>query len=119
MRFKNGVAASLKMVYGAEMGRKYIFYCDRGELTLDERNDSIEIMPFGGEKERIDISSLVADGQKGHGGGDAELVRALYYSLSEEGESTTSLKESIECHLMGISAEESRHSGETVKVHRN
>ena len=118
MKFKNGVAASLKMVYGAEMGRKYTFYCSMGELTLDERNDSIEIMPFGEEKEKIDISALIASGQKGHGGGDAELVRALYYALSEEGESTTSLKESIESHLMGISAEEARHSGETVSVHR-
>ena len=101
------------------MGRKYIFYCDRGELTFDERANTIEIMPFGEDKEIIDVAALVGGGQKGHGGGDAELVKALYYALTEEGESTTSLKESIECHLMGISAEESRHSGETVNVHRN
>ena len=119
MHFKNGVAASLKMVYGAVMGRKYIFYCDRGELTFDERANTIEIMPFGEDKEIVDVAALVGGGQKGHGGGDSELVKALYYALSEEGESTTSLKESIECHLMGISAEESRRSGETVKVHRN
>ena len=118
MNFKNGVKASLKMVYGAVMGRKYIFYCDRGELTFDERTNTIEVMPFGKEKEIIDVAALVGGGQKGHGGGDAELVKALYSALTNEVESTTSLKESIECHLMGISAEESRHSGETVKVHR-
>ena len=118
MNFKNGVKASLKMFYGAVMGRKYVFYCDRGELTLDERTDSIEIMPFGEEKEVIDISALVGDGQKGHGGGDAELVKSLYTALTKSQESTTSLKASIECHLMGIAAEESRHSHETIKVHK-
>lgn len=119
MSFKNGVKASLKMVYGAFMGRKYIFYCDRGELIFDERNDTIEIMPFGEEKEVIDVSALVGGGQKGHGGGDSELVRELYAALSGETESTTTLKESLECHLMGISAEESRHNGGSlVTVHK-
>ena len=107
------------MVYGAFMGRKYIFYCDRGELIFDERNDTIEIMPFGEEKEVIDVSALVGGGQKGHGGGDSELVRELYAALSGETESTTTLKESLECHLMGISAEDSRHNGGSlVTVHK-
>ena len=73
---------------------------------------------LGEEKEVIDISALVGDGQKGHGGGDAELVKSLYTALTESQESTTSLKASIECHLMGIAAEESRHSHETIKVHK-
>ena len=119
MTFKNGVHASLKMVYGATMGRKYIFYCDRGELVFDERTDTIEVMPFGEEKETIDVSALVGGGQKGHGGGDSELIRELYSALAGEREISTTLKESLECHLMGISAEESRHGGGmTVKVHR-
>jgi predicted dehydrogenase len=118
MTFKNGVKASLKMVYAAEMGRKYIFYCDRGELILDERTETIEIMPFGEPKEVIDIKSLLQSGQKGHGGGDAELINKLYYILSGEGEGTTTLKESIECHLMGIAADESRQcGGKLVPVH--
>jgi predicted dehydrogenase len=118
MTFKNGVKASLKMVYAAEMGRKYIFYCDRGELILDERTETIEIMPFGEPKEVIDIKSLLQSGQKGHGGGDAELINKLYYILSGEEEGTTTLKESIECHLMGIAAEESRQcGGKLVPVH--
>lgn len=119
MTFKNGVKASLKMIYGAFMGRKYIFYCDMGELVFDERTDTIEVMPFGEEKEIIDVSALVNGGQKGHGGGDSELIRQLYAALSGETESTTTLKESLECHLMGISAEESRKNGGTlVSVHK-
>jgi predicted dehydrogenase len=119
MTFKNGVKASLKMIYGAFMGRKYIFYCDMGELVFDERTDTIEVMPFGEEKEIIDVSALVGGGQKGHGGGDSELIRQLYAALSGDTESTTTLKESLECHLMGISAEESRKNGGTlVSVHK-
>jgi hypothetical protein len=119
MTFKNGVHASLKMVYGATMGRKYIFYCTLGELVFDERTETIEIMPFGEEKEVLDVAALVGDGQKGHGGGDSEIVRALYSAIAEENEATTTLRESLECHLMGISAEESRRcGGMTVKVHR-
>ena len=119
MSFKNGVVASLKMIYAAEMGRKYIFYCDRGELCLDERTDTIEVMPFGEEKEIIDISALIQSGQRGHGGGDAELVKKLYYAISGDEEGTTTLKESIECHLMGIAADESRKTGGAlVRVHR-
>lgn len=119
MTFKNGVKASLKMVYGAFMGRRYVFYCERGELVFDERNDRIEVMPFGEETETIDLSELVKDGQKGHGGGDAELVKELYRALSGETEASTTLKGSVECHLMGISAEESRRNGgAVVRVHR-
>ena len=119
MSFKNGVVASLKMIYAAEMGRKYIFYCDRGELCLDERTDTIEVMPFGEDKEIIDISALIQSGQRGHGGGDEELVKNLYYAISGDEEGTTTLKESIECHLMGIAADESRkNGGALVSVHR-
>ena len=54
-----------------------------------------------------------------HGGGDGALIRELYGILTGEIECRTPLKESIESHLMGISAEESRlNGGVLVKVHR-
>lgn len=119
MQFENGVVASLKMIYASEMGRKYIFYCDRGELVMDERTNTIEVMPFGEEKEIIDISTLIADGQKGHGGGDAELVKKLYDTVFGTDGGTTTLCESLECHLMGIAAEESRYrGGALISVHQ-
>lgn len=120
MTFQNGVKVSLKMIYAAEMGRKYVFYCDRGELVMDERTGTIEIMPFGEEKEVIDIASLIdGNGQKGHGGGDSELIKNLYRVVSGTERGTTTLKESVECHLMGIAAEESRaQGGALVAVHR-
>ena len=59
----------------------------------------------------IQISSLV-DAVSGHGGGDAGLVKAVYeYITTGFTEGVTSLDASIESHLMGFSAEESRLQG--------
>ena len=52
------------------------------------------------------------------GVGNARLVRQMHAVLCGECENRTSLRESVECHLMGISAEESRlDGGRLVRVH--
>lgn len=118
MQFKNGIKASLKMVFGAEHGRRISFYSTLGELILEERDDTITIMPFGKEKEVIKIGALI-EGGHAHGGGDSKLVDELYGMLTNVTEMVTSLDKSVECHLMGIAADESRAlNGKTVKVHR-
>jgi predicted dehydrogenase len=118
MRFKNGVTASLKMCYGAEPGRRLVFYGTDGEIIMDERSDTIAIMPYGKEKEIIRINTLTEDGNS-HGGGDGVLIREMYNILSGTTKPTTPLSESVECHLMGIAAEESRkQGGALVPVHQ-
>ena len=117
MQFANGVTAVLKMVFAQEPGRRINLFGTYGELLLDERSDVLEIRPYGGEKKVIALGTLV-EGGNGHGGGDARIVAHLYSLLSGEGENRTSLRESVESHLMGIAAEESRHGGgKLVKVH--
>lgn len=117
MQFVNGVTAVLKMVFAAEPGRRVNLFGTSGELLLDERTDTLEMRPYGGEKQVIKLGMLVG-GKDGHGGGDARLVSHLYSLLNGDEENRTSLKESVESHLMGICAEESRHSGgKMVKVH--
>lgn len=118
MTFKNGVKASLKMILGAEGGRRITFYGTYGEMILDEREEQITIMPFGKEKQVIETSTII-EGGNGHGGGDAKLIDALYDMISGTQKNVTGLKHSIECHLMGIAAEESRaQNGALVKVHQ-
>lgn len=118
MRFKNGVIASLKMLFAWKPGRRINLFGTHGELLLDERNETIEIMPYGEEKQVIGFKTLI-EGGHGHGGGDSRLIGALYDVLTGNSDAKTSLKESVECHLIGISAEESRLNGGTaVKVHR-
>jgi len=82
---------------------------------LDEREERIEVLRYGEEKRIIEFKRL---NEGGHDG-DARLVRHLYSVLTGSGENRTSLKESVECHLMGISAEESRLCGGALtKVHK-
>ena len=114
MHFKNGVDASLKMVFGAEPGRRIVFYGSYGEIVLDERTDDIEIMKYGEKKQVIRIGTLI-EGGYGHGGGDEKIMDEMYPILTNETAPRTTLKESVESHLMGIAAEESRKENGTVK----
>lgn len=117
MQFQNGVTASLKMVFAAKPGRLIALYGTSGEIVMDETADTITVKPYG-EAEQILKISAMSDSGWGHGGGDAGLVNDLYAILSGEKTEYTSLEESVESHLMGIAAEESRlNGGKTVYLH--
>ena len=117
MQFENGVTATLKMVFAQTPGRRINLFGTHGELLLDERSDTLEIRRFGEQPEIIALKTLSDDGNA-HGGGDSRLVAHLYDLITSGNENRTSLAESVESHLMGIAAEESRHSGgKQVRVH--
>ena len=112
MVFKNGVKANLRMSgLTHDYGRIMKFYGIAGQIDLDECRGTIEVKVFGKEKEVIQISSLV-DAISGHGGGDDGLVKAVYeYITTGTTEGVSSLDVSVESHLMGFTAEESRLLG--------
>ena len=117
MTFKNGVKASLKMVYAQEPGRRLVFYCTHGELVFDEREEKIEVRVFGEEPENINLANILEEGNA-HGGGDTVLSKTFCDMIEGIATCPTTLNESVECHLMGIAAEESRKAGGIlVKVH--
>jgi len=116
MKFQNGVTASLKMVAAGEAGRRIDLFGTHGEVLLDALNDTVEIKPYGGKKEILRISDTAKE-TSGHGGGDAGLISDLYRILIGEKTDYTSLEESLESHLMGIAAEESRLHGGEIQVH--
>lgn len=117
MQFQNGVTASLKMVFAAKPGRLIALYGTSGEIVMDETADTITVKPYGEAEQVLKISAM-SDSGWGHGGGDAGLVNDLYAILSGEKTEYTSLEESVESHLMGIAAEESRlNGGKTVYLH--
>jgi len=118
MTFANGVKASLKMVYAADAGRRLTFYCTEGELIFDEREQTIQVMPFFKAKRVID-AKMIAERGAAHGGGDAVLSREFGDLVAGVAGCPTTLRESLECHLRGIAAEESRRQGGAlVKVHK-
>ena len=117
MTFENGVKASLTMTAFTIMGgRRATFYGTQGELTMDD--DAVTLKPFGKEPIVYSIATLLDGGYATHGGGDEGMIRSLYDMLSGGGTLSTSLAASVESHLMGIAAEESRLAGGAlVKVH--
>lgn len=121
MEFENGVKAELTMTaFTRDGGRRYHFFGTYGEVMLDMQLKEIRVSKYSGEKDcyTIQLSELTEKGY-GHGGGDKGLVDALYDMLDNTKENCTGLEQSIESHLMGIYAEESRkHGGERMFLHR-
>ena len=118
MHFSNGVDATLKMLFTAQMGRRINLFGTHGEIIMDEIPGTIEVKRYGEEVEVIKINELGEDAGYGHGGGDAGLVKDLYLILTGQKQDYTSLTESVESHLIGIKAEESRlNGGVTLSVH--
>ena len=118
MTFKNGVKASLTMMaFTRFCGRKMEFFGTAGQITLDEVRNLIRVGVFGEAEYELKISDL-AESKLLHGGGDKGLLETLYDVLSGVASENTSLERSVESHLMGIAAEESRKAGgKLVSVH--
>lgn len=119
MTFENGIKATLTMTaFTAGSGRKYHFFGTEGELILDEMSNTITLHLFGREPQIIELEALLEKGY-GHGGGDYFLIESLYQTMLGNATSETSLERSVESHLMGICAEESRlKGGELVYLHK-
>lgn len=118
MTFANGVKATLTMTaFTAEGGRIMKFCGTLGEIVLNETEDKIDVKPFGKAPECLRIGVLEESGYA-HGGGDYGLISELYEVLSGRAKPETSLEASVESHLMGIAAEESRlQGGALIRVH--
>ena len=119
MTFENGVKATLTMTgFTAMGGRRYHFHGTIGEIILDEADNTLSWQKFGGEKETLDLATLEESGY-GHGGGDVFLIKTLYEVLAGTAKAETAFEASVESHLMGICAEESRlKKGELIYIHK-
>lgn len=119
MTFENGVKATLTMTgFTAPGGRRYHFHGTHAELLLDEADNKITVWKYNEEPEIIELSELEDSGYA-HGGGDVFLIKKLYEVLCGNAEADTSLEASVESHLMGICAEESRlQDGKLIYLHK-
>lgn len=118
MEFEDGITAAFSMEgltsYG---GRRTRIMGTRGDLVGDERR--LDVYDFS-NRQRYEWT-VVEHGPAatgGHGGGDVGLVRDWVQAISRRDESllTSNLAASMESHLVGFTAEESRHEGGTLKV---
>ena len=112
MEFEDGITASFNMeAFTSYHGRKTRIMGSHGDIVGDMRQ--FEYCDFfTGEKKVWEMET------DGHGGGDWNLVADWIQAISKRDKSllSSSIDASVESHLMGFAAEESRLGGTVVKV---
>ena len=120
MTFANGVKAALTMTaFTADEGRRITFFGTLGEIVLEQQENAITLHKFGEEKKVLPIKTY-QDGGYGHGGGDYFIIEDCYRMLCGNAHSETALESSVESHLIGIAAEQSRlNGGKLITIHES
>lgn len=120
MNFASGATGTFTMTAFSE-GRDLAIFGTKGRLLAGERvkktaGCDLVVEEFATKKlERISIDYSK---EGGHGGGDAGLIRVLHAEMSKARaeDMESSLQKSVESHVMGFAAEESRRTGRTVDL---
>ena len=120
MNFASGATATFTMTAFSE-GRDLALFGTKGRLLAGERVkrtagcDLVVEVFATGKQERI-IIDYDKDGW--HGGGDAGLVRVFHAEMNKPRpeDMESSLQKSVESHVMGFAAEESRRTGRTMDL---
>ena len=124
MLFQDGSTAHLTMSAFSQKCYRYIkVHGTKGEIHGDAEDGILYLHIFGQKQQKINIAELVNDNNAnladGHGGGDYFLYKDFVDYITENNESftRTTIDESIESHIMGFKAEESRlKNGENINL---
>ncbi len=107
MLFENGINSTLTMTaFSSPSYRETRIRGTLGELVCNMGESKIMLYVFGQKAKRIPLKPLDA-----HGGGDHMLIKKL-----AKDQLKTDISLSIESHLIGFAAEESRLTGNTIKM---
>ncbi len=122
MSFEGGPTATFTMTAFAS-GRDIEIFGTRARLIggdfLHYGPDRCDIIVREHETSNVQkcyVDRAANDAYAGHGGADTGLVNALYHEMSkpQAEDMSSSIHKSVESHLMGYAAEESRRSGRTI-----
>ncbi len=124
MQFENGATAHLTMTAFSDDCYRYIkVHGTKGEIYGNSEEGVLYYKIYGEPLQVIDLSKLEKDSRvnlfDGHGGGDDYLYNDFVDYIENDSESftRTTIDESIESHLMGFKAEESRLlNGQAMKI---
>ncbi|MFP4470774.1 MAG: Gfo/Idh/MocA family protein [Bacteroidales bacterium] len=117
MQFAGDVTANFNMeAFTQYYGRRTRIMGSMGDLVGDE-NDLYFHNFRNGEVTKWNVREN-AEITSGHGGGDYGLMRDFLHAVSKHDSSllTSTLAASMESHLMGFKAEESRHTKQVMRV---
>jgi len=116
LEFEGGTTAAFSIEGCVSyQGRRTRVLGTKGDIVGDER--AMEVTLFEGGRTTWDVTQA-ADDLGGHGGGDVRMVRDLVQAVSQRRQDLipTTLQASLESHLMGFLAEESRVAGGAVRT---
>jgi len=122
MSFEGGPTASFTMTAFAS-GRDIEIFGTRARLIggdfLRYGPDHCDIIVNEhetGNVQKFYVDQAANDAYSGHGGADSGLVNALYQEMMKPRpeDMSSSIHRSVESHVMGYAAEESRRTGKTV-----
>ena len=119
MEFAGGATATLTVNAFNRGGRYTRVYGTKGEFFAFMSDDEIVVRTFlDKEKHRIPVVRTEESIAGGHGGGDYGIVADLYnYLNGDEVEfGASEIGVSVENHMMGFAAEESRHNKTVVSL---
>ena len=109
---------TLNMDYFNDGQRTVLLMCEDGEIEADDKERKIIVRRHvANQGETFDERIIhVRTNGSGHGGGDAGIMEDFSASLTESGESRSSISKSVESHLMACAIEESRVTGKMVDM---
>lgn len=120
LSFESGATAHLTMCAFSERCYRYIkVHGTKGEVYGDADEGILYLAEFGKPLQTIDVNKTTDHMlDDGHGGGDYFLYRDFidYITVNSPSFTRTTIDDSIESHLIGFQAEESRLLGGTPKV---
>ncbi len=116
MRFIDGATANLTMTaFSEDCHRTIEVHGTKGEIYGDVDDAKLHIHIFGKERKVLDVNESVFNADMvatdgGHGGGDYYLLQDFidYLTVNSPSITRTTIDDSIESHIMGFKAEESR-----------
>lgn len=122
MQFANGATAQLTMNAFSQRCYRYIkVHGTKGEIYGDAERGILYYTKYGQKEEIIDVAKEMRENNVnmtgGHGGGDGYLYQDFIDYISENPSPSitrTTIDDSIQSHLIGFKAEESRLNGGAV-----
>lgn len=116
LEFENEITAAFSMeAFTSYHGRKTRIMGTMGDIVGDE--DTLIVHNFRNDSQEVwDAKNVTID--SGHGGGDFGLVRDWIKAVANQNESflSSTIEASMESHLIGFKAEESRLTGKIVEI---
>ncbi len=115
MNFANGATAHLTMTAFSEQCYRHVHvHGTKGEIYGNADTGILHMTVYGQPEIEIDVNKLTEQKlNDGHGGGDYFLYKDFidYITLDSPSMTRTTIDDSIESHVMGFKAEESRLNG--------